>query len=513
MITRSIFPNVEIPDVTVPELVLGGVEGNGDAPAIVDGATNRVVSRSELARSAAGFATALRRLGIRPDDVVALHLPNGPAFAAAFHGVLLAGAIVTTVNPLYTAEELGHQLADSAAKVLVTADALLATAEPAASKAGDLTLVVVGEAPQGALAFDDLLATKPRLEEDPRDPHSALAVLPYSSGTTGLPKGVELTHRNLVANLCQSQPFLQIEPWDRVVAVLPFFHIYGMVVVLNLGLWQGARVVTLPRFDLAQFLGVIEQQRITRAFVVPPIALALAHDPSVDEHDLSSLRMVLSGAAPLSPEVAATIERRLGCGVAQGYGLTETSPVTHLSSLQPGGNRHDAVGLVVPNTEAAIRHPDGTMAGIGEEGELVVRGPQVMRGYLGRPDETANTIDDDGWLRTGDLAVRDEDGRFRIVDRLKELIKYKGFQVPPAELEALLLEHEGVADCAVVGVPDAEAGELPKAVVVAAGELDPEDLMAWVAERVAPHKRVRQVEFVDRIPKSASGKILRRELR
>jgi acyl-CoA synthetase (AMP-forming)/AMP-acid ligase II len=269
--------------------------------------------------------------------------------------------------------------------------------------------------------------------------------------------------------------------------------------------------VTLPRFDLEQFLQAIQDYRVTRAYLVPPIILALAKHPLVDSYDLSSLISITSGAAPLGMDVAEACAARLGCIVKQGYGLTETSPVTHATPDER--NKPGLVGPGLPNTDYKIVDvATGAALGPGREGELCIRGPQVMRGYLNQPEATANTIDRDGWLHTGDVAIVDDEGYVAIVDRIKELIKYKGFQVAPAELEAILAAHPAISDVAVVGSPDAEAGEIPKAYVVARQEIGAEEILAYVARRVAPHKRIRLLEVVDQIPRAASGKILRRVL-
>jgi acyl-CoA synthetase (AMP-forming)/AMP-acid ligase II len=286
-------------------------------------------------------------------------------------------------------------------------------------------------------------------------------------------------------------------------------------VIMNQALRTGATVVTMPRFDLDGFLAVLERHRVTKVHLVPPIILALAKHPSVEGRDLSSLKWINSGAAPLSAELAAACAERLGCLVVQGYGLTETSPVTHAVPVEREENRPGSIGPPIPSTECKVADLlDGRDLGPGEDGEVWIRGPQVMQGYLGDDEATANTLDDEGWLHTGDIGHADEDGWFYLVDRLKELIKVKGFQVAPAELEALLLEHPGVADAAVVGSPDEQAGEVPKAFVVPAGgaELDVAELQAFVAARVATYKQVRRIEVLDEIPKSASGKILRRVL-
>jgi acyl-CoA synthetase (AMP-forming)/AMP-acid ligase II len=372
----------------------------------------------------------------------------------------------------------------------------------------------IGEA-AGTTPFGELLAPPGTPAPQPViAPASHVVALPFSSGTTGLPKGVMLTHRNLVANLCQFEPVRHIDETDRVIAVLPFFHIYGQTLVLNDALRRGARIVTMPRFDLAQFLAAIEQHSITACYVAPPIVLALAKHPLVDQHDLSSLRFVMSGAAPLDAELQSAAERRVRCRVQQGYGLTEASPVTHIVH-QDDENVHGTIGTLMPSTEARLVDAEtGEDAVAGQAGEIWVRGPQVMLGYLGDAEATAGMLTDEGWLRTGDIATVDGAGRFCVVDRLKELIKYKGYQVPPAQLEGILLTHPQIADACVVPVRDEEAGEVPKAFVVPreGSALDPQEVMAFVAERVAPHMQVRACELIDAIPKSPSGKLLRRVL-
>jgi acyl-CoA synthetase (AMP-forming)/AMP-acid ligase II len=280
-----------------------------------------------------------------------------------------------------------------------------------------------------------------------------------------------------------------------------------------MGLYLGSTIVIMPRFDLAQFLEIIQQYRITLAHIVPPIVLKLAKDPLVEKYDLSSLKTIFSGAAPLGPELSRECMKRIGCGVRQGYGMTETSPVTHSSPSDPAKMKHGSVGTAAPNTEVKVVDPaTGAELGPHQEGEICVRGPQIMKGYLNNPEATACTIDTDKWLHTGDVGYADEDGHFFIVDRVKELIKYKGFQVAPAELEAVLLTHPAIADAAVIPARDDEAGEVPKAFVVVKQQTSGEEIMKFVAARVAPHKKIRDVEFIAQIPKSLSGKILRRVL-
>jgi acyl-CoA synthetase (AMP-forming)/AMP-acid ligase II len=324
---------------------------------------------------------------------------------------------------------------------------------------------------------------------------------------------VMLTHHNLISNLRQMEGLDYFTSEDTLLCALPLFHIYGLVVILNMGLYQGSTIVMMPRFDLEQFLQTVSKYKVTLAHLVPPIVLALSKSPLVDEYDLSTLRAVFSGAAPLDENLTRACMQRLNLKIRQGYGMTETSPVTHSSPANPDLVKHGSVGVPAPNTECKIIDLEtGTALPAHKEGELCVRGPQIMKGYLNRPDATTATIDRDNWLHTGDIAYADEEGHFFIVDRAKELIKYKGFQVPPAELEALLLTHEAVADAAVIPCPDEEAGEVPKAFVVLRGTATEAELLEFVAQRVAPYKRIRFVEFIDKIPKSASGKILRRML-
>ncbi len=506
---RSPHPDVDLPDVALDRFVLGAARERGDRPALISGETGAVLTYAALADAVERAAAAFAAHGVRPRDVVGIFAPNVPEYAIAYFGILRAGAAATTINGLYTADDVAMQLRDAHARVLVTAAPLLDRALPAAAAAGIDLVVSIGGG-EGAVALDAFLDT----DAPPPDVEAAaddIASLPYSSGTTGLPKGVMLTHRNLVANIVQ---FAAVRPYDEAevtIAILPFFHSYGQTVVLNYGLHAGATIVTLARFDLQAYLELTERHRATVAYVAPPLVLALAKHPLVDQHDLSSLRAMLSGAAPLDATLTDACAARIGCDVVQGYGMTEASPVTHaVPKGSPG--RPGSVGLPLPSTECRIVSVEtGEEVGTGERGELQVRGPQVMAGYLGNPDATAATIVD-GWLCTGDVAMADEEGWTWIVDRVKELIKVSGFQVAPAELEALLVGHPGIADACVIGVPDEAKGEVPKAFVVLREGTTTDDVAAFVEGRVAPHKRLRAVEAVDVIPRSASGKILRRVL-
>jgi acyl-CoA synthetase (AMP-forming)/AMP-acid ligase II len=516
MPVRSPHPDVEIPAVALPEFLFGaGAGADADTPAFVDGLTGASLTFGELHDQVCRVAAALEQRGIGRGDVVALHAPNSPAWPVVFHGVLRANAVVTSVNVLNTATEIASQLRSSGARLIVTAAALRDCATSAAKQAGlddDAVVVLDGDDHPSLRDLLACTAPPPAPAVDPDD----TAVLPYSSGTAGRPKGVILTHRNLVANLAQLVPGGQVEPGDRALTVLPFFHIYGMTVLMNQVIHRRATAVTLPRFDLVPFLGAIAEHRVQRVWIVPPIAVALAKHPAVDSYDLSSLEMIFSGAAPLDAELGQAVAGRLKCRMRQGYGMTEMSPVSHCIPDDRPDMDLGSIGMLLPNMEALIIDPaTGAELPPGECGELWCRGPNVMAGYLNDPEATAATLDDDGWLHTGDLATVTDDGVFTIADRLKELIKYKGYQVAPAELEALLLTHDRIADAAVIGVSDAEGEEVPKAYIVPQpdADLSAEEVTAFVAERVAPYKKVRAVEFVDAIPKSASGKILRKELR
>ena len=513
VIFKSPYPDVALPDVPLHEFVLRRAAALGDKPALVDAVSGRSLTYAALAAGVARVAAGLAARGFRPGDVLGVFMPNAPEFALAFHGTLAAGGVVTTINSLCTVQDAVFQLRDARARFLVTVPPFMDRAGPVAQELGIEEVFVIGGAP-GATPFAALLEHDAPVPHVSIDPAADLAVLPYSSGTTGFPKGVMLTHRNLVANLLQTDSAHSLAEADRVMAVLPFFHIYGMQVVLNLALGRGATLVTMPKFELEPFLGALQRYRVTRAFVVPPLVLALAKHPAVDRYDLSSLCGMMSGAAPLDAALETACVRRVGCRLLQGYGLTEASPVTHANPDEPGKIKPGTVGVLLPNTECRIVDPaTGVDLGIEEDGELLIRGPQVMRGYLNNPDATAATLDRDGWLHTGDIGHVDADGYFTIVDRLKELIKYKGFQVAPAELEAMLRAHPAVADAAVIPIPDDECGEVPKAFVVLKGETTPAALLAYVAEHVAPYKKIRVIEVIDAIPKSPSGKILRRVLK
>ncbi|HEX7771195.1 MAG TPA: AMP-binding protein [Pyrinomonadaceae bacterium] len=512
MIIKGPYQDVSIPETALTPFVLHRARELGDKPALIDGPTGRKVSYNELADAIAIAAYNLAQRGFKKGDVFGILSPNCPEYAIAFHAVATLGGIVTPINPLYTKHEIAHQLKDSGARFLATVPGCAEKAVEGVQHGLIEEVFVFGTAP-GATPFDSLLVDNGRAEQVEIDPRKDLIALPYSSGTTGLPKGVMLTHHNLVANIRQMEGLCYFYETDTLICVLPLFHIYGLVVVLNMGLYSGATIVLMPRFDLESFLKAVQDYEVTLAHLVPPIVLALSKHPIVDNYRLPKLKTIFSGAAPLGEDLTRACMDRLGITVRQGYGMTETSPVTHSSPAPPLEIKFGSVGVPAPNTECKIIDLEtGAPLGPGEKGEVCVRGPQVMIGYLNNPEATALTIDSDGWLHTGDIGYADADGHFFIVDRAKELIKYKGLQVAPAELEAVLLTHPAVADAAVIPYPDDEAGEVPKGIIVLKEPIEPQALLQFVAERVAPHKRIRHLEFVDKIPKSPSGKILRRVL-
>lgn len=511
MIHSSPLPAIEIPDTAYPHFALERAAAFGDRPAFIDAASDRTLGYDALTAQTRQASGALAARGLVKGDVVAVCLPNLPEFAVAVYAITLAGGVVTTVNPLYTPEEFARQLADAGARWVITLPQFLDAYREVLAASAVREIFVLGEA-EGATPWAALFAEAHAAPDVDIDPARDIAVLPYSSGTTGMPKGVMLTHRGLVANatMIVNGPNT-LADGEVFACVPPMFHIYGITMYLGAAMRVGGTVVCMPRFDFEEYVRVIEKYRATFAVVVPPVALGLAQHPVVEAHDLSSLRTIVSSAAPLAPSLATRMAERTGARVIQGYGMTEVAGGSH---TQREEDPPESVGIALPCVSWKIVDLDsGEALPPGERGELCVRTPSMMTGYLNRDEATADTIDADGWLHTGDIGYADEHGRCFLVDRLKELIKYKGYQVAPAELEALLLTHPAVADAGVIPIPDPEAGEVPKAYVVRRGEVEADALRAFVAERVAPFKKIREIEFVDALPKSPAGKILRRELK
>eukprot|EP00457_Paulinella_chromatophora_P002563 gb/GEZN01002568.1/.p1 GENE.gb/GEZN01002568.1/~~gb/GEZN01002568.1/.p1 ORF type:complete len:650 (-),score=89.23 gb/GEZN01002568.1/:490-2415(-) len=540
---RSDYPDLKVADQTITEMVFARTEEFGDRRAYVDALTGASYSFRQVRDLSFRYAKGLCDSGFKQGDVLLVYSANSIVYPIVVHSVLAMGGVVSTCNPAYTPHELALQLEDSGAIYLACCAEQLPNVEAALSnktqppmklKVRRVLLMDVQDAEKAKQVSEMvgcpplhsllLLTSWTSLLADTADYKKPTGVdlrndavlLPYSSGTTGMSKGVMLTHSNVVWNVHQ---FVITDATDSIAGVLPFFHIYGLQLVMNHTLFTGCTCYVWARFKPEPFLRNIQEKSLTLLHLVPPLLILLAKSPLVDQYDLSSIHTIISGAAPLTSEVAKQVVKRLPKlkHLRQGYGMTELSPITHAS---PSYNKkYGAAGKLLSTTLALIMGEDGqpvTKTGPEGIGELWVKGPQVMKGYRGQPEATSQTIDKDGWLHTGDIAYVDDEGYFFIVDRLKELIKYKGFQVAPAELEGLLLHHPQIADCAVIPVPCEIAGEIPKAFVVLkpGSRLTEEEIKDFIKQDVAHYKRLRGgVEFVEQIPKSASGKILRRILR
>ena len=501
------------------------------------------ITYKELYSQAKTFAGFLKSIGVGKSDIVGLLLPNTPQFVIAYYGSLLAGATVSPMNVLYTPSEIRFQLKDNSAKVLVALDLFKEKVEAALP---DTVEKVVWTGIQDYLpsikAFLFSLKFKPpKVKEDERnttfkkalkaepikepeevEPGEDLAALMYTGGTTGLPKGAMLTHYNLLSNV------IQIDAWfergakgrDVYVGALPWFHIYGMNAVLNAGIFRAATILTYPRWTLDTVLRDIQKHKATVFHGVPTMYVAIINHPKIGKFNLRSLEYCISGAAPLPVAVAKKFEELTGAKLREGYGLTETSPVTHVNPMK-GNARPGSIGIPVPSTIAAIADPEKPVfLKPGEIGEIVVSGPQVMKGYYNRPEENSKAFFEAGglrWFRTGDMGYMDEDGFFYVVDRKKDLIKYKGYSVYPREIEEVLYKHECIKEAAVIGVPHEEFNEVPKAFIVlkpeCEGKIDEEQLLNYLKENLAPYKVPKSIEFRKDLPKSAVGKVLRRLLR
>ncbi|PVD26202.1 hypothetical protein C0Q70_13871 [Pomacea canaliculata] len=465
----SPVPDINIPNVSFAEFMFSKWDEFKDDLAVVDYPTKRQYTYRQLKEYSIKVASALYKQGYRSGDVIASFTINLPEFTILFAAASALGVAISPVNPSYTASELSRQLCHSHAKGVFTIPQLLPVVTDAIRDCNlphDVKVYTFGHAVDGAQFFGSLMEDdgKDFPENVDIDPAKHVLTLPYSSGTTGLPKGVMLSHRNIISNLLQIGTLMDVVRGDRTVGLLPFFHIYGMVVVQFASLMAGSQMITVPRFEPELFLNVLEKEKITYINIVPPIVVFLAKHPLVSKFNLSTLRWLISGAAPLGEDLTKECQERIGCPIYQGYGLTETSPVLNFDRA-PG--HPGTIGWLVPNTIAKLVDVEtGKPVEIGQLGEYCIKGPQQMLGYLNNQEATDDMVDKDGWLHTGDLGYLREDGMVVIEDRLKELIKYKGFQVPPAELEGLLLTHPAVQDAAVIGVPDSEAGELPRAYVV-----------------------------------------------
>lgn len=555
---RSVFTHLF---VSQDPTLIGGYPASDVA--YVDAPTGTSLTRAEVKALALQLGYTLRHhpdLGLRRGDTALIYSHNSLSWPIALFGSVAAGVKCTLANSAYNADELAFQYTDSGSRLVYTSEEGLPVVLEMLKKLGvkdwqvTSRVVVLGtnlhwagapsapvpEAVKGFLTLADLLAYPGALlEEEKFDGalSNETVYLCYSSGTTGKPKGVETTHYNITSLLTQARPIMPLYPTDKMLGILPFYHVYGAVKLVHLPFTMGTPMYIMPRFDPVQFLTNIQKYKITYSLIVPPVLVTLNRHPDVEKFDLSSLQVLFSGAAPLGAALTQEVQKRLKDGpmkgkdlrIIQGYGLTETSPTTNIVPRAEGGRKVGSIGPLVPNLQARLvvdGDGDGNIdAEEGQPGELWIRGPTVMKGYHNNPAATRDAITKDGWFKTGDIAVRDKDGFYFIVDRRKELIKYKGFQVPPAELESVLLTHPDIADAAVIGVESAkEATELPRAYITHAR---PESLQsqaqkdafsrsvqAWIQSKVARHKYLRGgVVVVEAIPKSAAGKLLRRQLR
>lgn len=503
----------------------------------------RELSYEELYQSSMKFANYLQKLGIQKGDRVSIMLPNCPQAVISFYGILYAGGVVVMTNPLYTEREIAYQMKDSGARAIIGLDILFPRISKVLKETDLENVIVTGIKDYLAFPknlvypfiqkkqygmnvkvehrginhlFTEIMKTaQPTVAETPFDFDEDLALLQYTGGTTGSPKGVMLTHKNLISNatMCDSWLYKTTDGEETIIGIIPLFHVYGLTTVLILSVMQGNKMVLLPKFDPETALKTINKQKPTLFPGAPTLYIGLMNHPDIAKYDLSSIEACLSGSAPLPAEVQEKFEALTGGKLVEGYGLTETSPVTH-SNLVWGERTKGSIGLPYPDTDCKI-FQTGTTNPIpnGEIGEIAIKGPQVMKGYWNKPEETAATIVD-GWLLTGDLGYMDEEGHFFIVDRKKDMIIAGGFNIYPREIEEVLYEHEAVQECVVAGIPDPYRGETVKAYIVLKEgyTVTEEEFNQYCREHLASFKVPRVYEFRKELPKTAVGKILRRSL-
>ncbi|XP_051157523.1 uncharacterized protein LOC127279291 [Leptopilina boulardi] len=531
-VLKSPLGQIQIPDQSFTDFVFSNSTAWENKPSLTCGLTGRTYTYN-LAKKL-NFLTAqalLEKVGLKQGDKIGLLLPNIPEYLIAVHGSLKAGLIVTFANPLYTAEEVARQFKNAGVRCIMTVPQLLETALNVAKELNNYTYTInIGGGNQDdkkVLGLETILKEKYSVKL-PEINNNDVAVLPYSSGTTGLPKGVMLTHKNLISNLlqCNNPACVNNIPTTETtqevtLSVLPFFHIYGFNGILNFLCYLGGHVVTLPRFTVEDYVKCLEKYRPDSIFVVPSLLLFLITHPEVTRDHLSSITKVICGAAPATKSLLDKFKEKIGrdnCLLSQGYGMTETSPATIYTPKTMPESKTGSCGQLLPSTEARLIDLFSGKDIVTPEtpGELLVRGPQVMKGYLNDSASTKDILDSDGWLHTGDVVYFDKDEYFYVVDRTKELIKVKGNQVSPTELESIILEIPGVADVAVVGIPDNFAGEVPKAFVVKKpnADLSAEIIQNFLTPKVATYKKlVGGVSFIDAIPRNPAGKIIRNQLK
>lgn len=524
---RSKLPDIYIPNhLPLHTYCFENISQFSTRPCIINGATGEVYNYADVELKARQVASGLNKIGIQQGDVIMILLQNCPEFIFTFLGASYRGAMSTTANPFYTTAEIAKQAVASKAKLIVTQSSYVEKVKDFAKENNVKLVCIDSPVPEieNCLHFSEISEADENEIPAVKINSDDVVALPYSSGTTGLPKGVMLTHKGLVTSVAQQvdgeNPNLYFNSEDVIMCVLPLFHIYSLNSVLLCALRVGAAILIMQKFDIVNLMELVEKHKVTIAAVVPPIVLAIAKSPLVDKYDLSSIRTLMSGAAPMGKELEDTVRAKLpNCKLGQGYGMTEAGPVLSMClafAKEPYEIKSGSCGTVVRNAEMKIVDPDsGSSLPRNQAGEICIRGSQIMKGYLNDPEATKRTIDEEGWLHTGDIGYIDNDDELFIVDRLKELIKYKGFQVAPAELEALLIAHPNISDAAVVSMQDEAAGELPVAFVTRANgsKITEDDIKQYISKQVVFYKRIHRVFFTDSIPKAPSGKILRKELR
>ncbi|KAL1169522.1 hypothetical protein E1A91_A05G151500v1 [Gossypium mustelinum] len=524
IIYRSKLPDIYIPNhLPLHSYCFQNIANVASRPCLINGTTGKVYTYAEVELTARRIASGLNKLGIQQRQVIMLLLPNTPEFVLSFLGASFRGAIATAANPFFTRAEVSKHAKGSNARLIITQASYVDKVKEFAQD-NDVMVMCIDSAPEGCLHFSELTQADdndlPEVDIAPED----VIGLPYSSGTTGLPKGVMLTHKGLVTSVAQQvdgeNPNLYFYSEDVILCLLPMFHIYALNSIMLCGLRVGAAILIMQKFEIGLALELIQKYKVTIAPIVPPIMFTIAKSSETDKYDLSSVRMVKSGGAPLGKELEDAVRAKFpGAKLGQGYGMTEAGPVLAMClgfAKEPFEIKSGACGTVVRNAEMKIVDPDtGSSLPRNQAGEIIIRGDQIMKGYLNDPEATARTIEKDGWLHTGDIGYIDDDDELFIVDRLKELIKYKGFQVAPAELEAMLIAHPDIIDAAVVGMKDEAVGEVPVAFVVKSGksEISEDEIKQYISKQVVYYKRISRVFFIEAIPKAPSGKILRKELR
>ncbi|KAL5756726.1 hypothetical protein ACOSQ2_021472 [Xanthoceras sorbifolium] len=524
IIFRSKLPEIYIPNhLPLHSYVFQNISKVDSRPCLINGSTGHVYTYAEVELISRKVASGFNKIGIQQYQVLMVLLPNCPEFVFSFLGASYIGAIATMANPFFMPAEISKQAEASNAKLIITQACHVDKVKEFAQEK-DVQIVCIDTAPDGCLHFSELSQTdETQLQEVDIHPEDVVA-LPYSSGTTGLPKGVMLTHQGLVTSVAQQvdgdNPNLYFHSEDVILCVLPMFHVYALNSIMLCGLRVGATILIMQKFEINSLLQLAQKHKVTVAPIVPPIVLAIAKSPDTDKYDLSSIRILKSGAAPLGKELEDAVRAKFPNAIlGQGYGMTEAGPVLAMClafAKEPYSIKPGACGTVVRNAEMKIVEPEtGKSLPRNQPGEICIRGAQIMKGYLNDSEATKRTIDQDGWLHTGDIGYIDDDDELFIVDRLKELIKYKGFQVAPAELEAMLLSHPNIRDAAVVGLKDDAAGEVPVAFVVKSNDsqITEDEIKQFISKQVVFYKRINRVYFIEAIPKAPSGKILRKDLR